>query len=320
MSALVTVEKLRKEFAIGREKLVAVDDVSFTITRGETVGLVGESGCGKSTLARLLVALLQPTSGRVLFDGTPLDHRSPPELRRLRRRFQMVFQDPHASLNPRMRVGRILEEPLQAQGVPRLERRRRVREVIEQVGMPVDALERFPHMFSGGQRQRIGIARALSVKPDLVVFDEPVAALDVSIQSQILNLMCDLKREHGLTYLFIAHDLSVVEYISDRIGVMYLGQLVEWGSRDQVCGRPRHPYTQRLLAASPQPEPGRQARQAEVQGEPPDPMHPPGGCPFHTRCPHAMDICHRTRPALETDAAGHWTACHLHQACCKCLL
>ncbi len=312
MSALVTVDKVHKTFTVGRETLTAVDDVSFTIARGETVGLVGESGCGKSTLARLLVALLQPTSGRVVFDGTSLDRCSPRELRRLRRRFQMVFQDPHASLDPRLRVRRILEEPLQAQGVPRAERQQRVREVIEQVGLPVDALERFPHVFSGGQRQRIGIARALTLKPDFVVADEPVAALDVSIQAQILNLMLDLKRQHGLTYLFIAHDLSVVEYVSDRIGVMYLGHLVEWGRRDDVCRRPRHPYTQSLLAASPQPDPGQRTRRAEaVQGEPPDPTHPPSGCPFHTRCPHVMDICRRERPILEESAPGHGAACHL---------
>lgn len=313
MSALVTVENVRKEFAVGREILTAVDDVSLTIPRGETVGLVGESGCGKSTLARLLVALLSPTRGRIHFDGVPLDRCSRRELRGLRRRFQMVFQDPHASLDPRLRVGRILEEPLQAQGVPRAERRRRVREVTEQVGLPLDALDRFPHRFSGGQRQRIGIARALTVKPDLVVADEPVAALDVSIQAQILNLLLDLKRQHGLTYLFIAHDLSVVEYISDWIGVMYLGQLVEWGRRDVICTQPQHPYTRSLLAAAPSPEPVQRTKRAErVEIKPPDPTQPPTGCPFHTRCPLVMDRCHRQRPRLQTTEDGHRVACHLY--------
>lgn len=314
---LFEVRGLKKHFPVkggwvrgGGDTLKAVDDVSFDVRRGETLGVVGESGCGKSTLGRTLIRLLEPTSGEVRFDGKDLAKVTEGELKPLRQRFQMIFQDPHSSLNPRMSVRRILEEPMVAHRVPRGERRNRVRELLDAVGLPADAAQRYPHEFSGGQRQRIGIARALALNPDFVIADEPVAALDVSIQAQIINLMMNLQKEFDLTYMFIAHDLSVVEYISDRVAVMYLGKLVELSDRDTLYREPLHPYTQILLKAIPVPDPERSRDRVILKGEVPDPVHPPRGCRFHTRCPFAEDRCRREEPPFREIRRGHYSACH----------
>ena len=314
--SLIEVNGLKKYFPVktgfGRadQSLKAVDDVSFTVKKGETLGIVGESGCGKSTLGRVLIRLLEPTAGSIRFDGVDLSETSPGELRRMRRRFQMVFQDPQSSLNPRMKVQRIMEEPLRTHGIRGGERNRRVRELADAVGLPSDALKRYAHEFSGGQRQRIGIARALALNPEFIVADEPVAALDVSIQAQVLNLMMDLKKEFGLTYLFIAHDLSVVEYISDRVGVMYLGKLVELGDRDVIYREPLHPYTQSLFSAIPVPDPEHRGARVSLKGDLPNPVHPPPGCRFHTRCPFAQERCRREVPVFREIAPGHHASCH----------
>jgi len=314
---LFEVRNLKKYFRVGggisagrRRFLKAVDDVGFDIVRGETLGIVGESGCGKSTLGRTMIRLLEPTGGRVLFEGRDLASVSDRDLKPLRRRFQMIFQDPHSSLNPRMSVRRILEEPMVTHRVPRADRRKKVRELLDAVGMPADAAHRYPHEFSGGQRQRIGIARALALNPDFIIADEPVAALDVSIQAQIINLMMDLQKEFNLTYLLIAHDLSVVEYVSDRVGVMYLGKLVELTDRDTLYREPLHPYTQTLLKAIPVPDPERSRERVTLKGEVPDPVHPPAGCRFHTRCPFAEERCRREEPAFREVGPGHHAACH----------
>lgn len=308
---LLQVEGLSKHFASRSGTTRAVENVSFSIRQGETLGIVGESGCGKSTLGRMLIRLVEPSAGRITFDGADISAMSPRELRGMRRRFQMVFQDPQSSLNPRMTVQRILEEPLRTQGVARDDRRKRVKELADQVGLPAGALQRYAHEFSGGQRQRIGIARALALKPDFIVADEPVAALDVSIQAQILNLMIDLKKEYGLTYLFIAHDLSVVEYISDRVGVMYFGNLVELADSDALYREPLHPYTQHLLSAVPVPDPDRRTEREALQGEPPDPTAQPAGCCFRARCPLRIERCAHEEPALREVRTRHWVACHV---------
>jgi len=291
----------------------AVDGVSFELARGETLGLVGESGCGKSTLARCIVRLLRPIGGEILYNGKRIDNLSAAQLRPLRREIQIVFQDPYASLNPKKRVGAIVGAPLAVHRLaPRDERKRRVEELLETVGLAPSHYNRYPHEFSGGQRQRIGIARALAVNPTLVVADEPVSALDVSIQAQVLNLLDDLQDEFGLTYLFIAHDLSVVRHVSDRIAVMYLGKIVEVSPAEELYDRPVHPYTEALLSAVPIPEVGAQKERERIvlQGDVPSPIEPPSGCRFHPRCRFATEICKTTEPSLQSYGRGHVAACH----------
>ena len=292
----------------------AVDGISFGIRRGETLGLVGESGCGKSTTGRALLQLYRPTAGEVHFDGQSLVEMKGEQLRRMRRRMQMIFQDPYASLNPRMTVGSIISEPLEVHNImhPR-ERRGRVQELLEIVGLNPYFINRYPHEFSGGQRQRIGVARALAVQPDFIVCDEPISALDVSIQAQIINLLEDLQDQFGLTYLFIAHDLSVVRHISDRIAVMYLGKLVELTDRDTLYRETLHPYTQALLSAVPIPDPkvDRQRKRILLEGDVPSPANPPQGCNFCTRCSMVQDTCFEVEPEWTKVADGHWVACHL---------
>lgn len=290
----------------------AVDDVSFEIRRGETLGLVGESGCGKTTLGKVLLRLLPATSGDVYFQGKSVFHTPPEELRRLRRQMQLIFQDPYSSLNPRMTVGEIIGEPLLIHRTAnRAGRERRVRELLNLVGLTSWHYQRYPHEFSGGQRQRIGIARAIALNPKFVVCDEPVSALDVSIQSQVLNLLEDLQHELGLTYLFIAHNLSVVKYISDRVAVMYLGQLVELTSSEELYRKPLHPYTRALLSAIPRPDPETRMERIILKGDVPSPISPPSGCRFHTRCPEARPLCSLVAPAFQEVYPEHFTACHL---------
>jgi len=295
-----------------RGTVKAVDGVGFDVRRGETLGLVGESGCGKSTLGRTLLRLVEPTAGSIRFEGRELTGLSQRELRPLRRRMQLVFQDPYASLNPRMTVRDILGEPFAIHGLERgREREAKVAELLDLMGLPRDALDRYPSEFSGGQRQRIGIARAIALRPDLVVADEPISALDVSIQAQIVNLLVDLQRELGLTYLFIAHDLKIVEYVSTRVAVMYLGRIVELADAADLYRKPRHPYTQALLSAVPVPDPERKRSRIILQGDVPSPLAPPPGCPFHPRCPYAMERCRRETPPLYALDNGHTAACFL---------
>jgi peptide/nickel transport system ATP-binding protein len=315
---LLRATDIVKQFPIGgagRSKGVveAVSGVSFEIRRGETLGIVGESGCGKSTLARCLTRLTSITSGRVEFDGTDLTRLSRRSLRPHRREIQLIFQDPYASLNPRRRVGEIVAEPLHVHRVGDDDAiRRRTGELFEIVGLDPSHLRRFPHEFSGGQRQRIGIARALAVNPSLVVADEPVSALDVSVQAQVLNLMADLQESFSLTYLFIAHDLGVVRHVSDRVGVMYLGSLVELASADALYAAPLHPYTEALLSVAPELDEGiaPQRRRIILSGDVPDPSDKPSGCPFHPRCPVAQDRCRSERPPLAAAVPGRLVACH----------
>jgi peptide/nickel transport system ATP-binding protein len=292
----------------------AVDDVSLEIQRGETLGLVGESGCGKSTLGRAILRLYEPTAGRVVFDGQDITHLGEAELRPIRRRMQMVFQDPFASLNPRHSVGRIVSEPLRVHGITkRRHAGRRVRELLEIVGLPADAATRYPHEFSGGQRQRIGLARSVALNPDFIVCDEPVSALDVSIQAQIVNLLEALQKDFDLTYLFIAHDLAVVRHISDRIAVMYLGKIVEVSPAAELYDNPLHPYTISLLSAVPIPDPGveRERETILLVGDLPSPANPPPACRFHTRCPYVQPTrCREDEPPLRKLESGHWVACH----------
>ena len=291
----------------------AVDDVSFSIKRGETLGLVGESGCGKSTLARSVLQLIKPTSGSVRFDGHEITGLSSKESRGLRSQMQMVFQDPYASLNPRKRVAQIVGDPMRLHGiVDRRGVRDAVRVLLERVGLNPEHYNRFPHEFSGGQRQRIGIARALSLNPKLIIADEPVSALDVSIQAQIINLLEDLQKQLDLTYIFVAHDLSVVRHVADRIAVMYLGKIVELGPADAVYEKPIHPYTVSLLSAVPIPDPRANAAREQIvlEGDVPSPANPPSGCRFHPRCPSATEICSELEPQLIDYGNGHWAACH----------
>jgi oligopeptide/dipeptide ABC transporter ATP-binding protein len=313
---LVQITDLKKHFPAGKQVVRAVDGVSFTIQRGETLGLVGESGCGKTTVGRCLLRLIEPTGGAVKFDGQDLLQLSKRELRALRRRMQIVFQDPYSSLNPRLRVGAIIGEPLEIHGLgTKQERKDRVAELLRVVGLDPDYANRYPHQFSGGQRQRIGIARALALNPDFIVADEPVSALDVSVQAQVVNLLQDLQEQFGLTYLFISHGLAVVEHISTRVGVMYLGKLVELAPADEIYAKPLHPYTQALLAAIPKPDPAAKAESAtrRLSGDVPNPLAPPAGCRFHTRCPHATEQCKTAEPPFVEVEKGHWVACFLHE-------
>ncbi len=297
-------------------EIKAVDDISFHIMRGETLGLVGESGCGKSTAGRALLKLYQPTSGRVELDGTDVTALEGEDLRRIRTDMQMIFQDPQACLNPRMTVGSIIAEPLDEHTrLSRRQKRQKARELLDAVGMNPDYENRYPHEFSGGQRQRIGIARALALEPKFIVCDEPIAALDVSIQAQVVNLLEDLQQQHQLTYLFISHDLSMVRHIADRIAVMYLGKLVELASREQLYQSPQHPYTKALLSAVPEPDPEKEAIRERIilQGDVPSPANPPSGCNFSTRCPIAQEQCMRETPAWRELEGGRYIACHMVQ-------
>ncbi len=290
----------------------AVDDVSFTVKEGETFGLVGESGCGKTTVSRSILRLIPANGGSVFFDGQEVFNLRSGELKALRRNMQIVFQDPYSSLDPRMPVGDIIAESLQIHGVKDSKQRNVVvQEMLAKVGLNPYHAHRYPHEFSGGQRQRIGIARALALNPRFIVCDEPVSALDVSIQSQILNLLKELQREYGFSYLFVAHDLSVVEHISDRVGVMYLGKLVETATREQLFTEPLHPYTRALMSAIPVPDPRRKRDRIVLTGEVPSPLNPPSGCRFHPRCPIAKDICKQAEPQFEEKRPGHFVACHL---------
>jgi oligopeptide transport system ATP-binding protein len=316
---LLEVRDLAKHYPVKRGLILsktvgvvrAVDGVSFALATGETLALVGESGCGKSTTARLVLRLIEPTAGQVLFEGTDITGLTGAPLRKLRRRMQIVFQDPFASLNPRMTVGDILEEPLLVHDIgDKAARQARVEELLGLVGLAPYHAARYPHEFSGGQRQRIGIARALAVEPALIVCDEPVSALDVSIQAQVINLLKDLQSRLGLSYLFIAHDLAVVKHAADRVAVMYLGKIVEIASKDDLFAHPRHPYTRTLLSAIPRPDPRRRAARQIPGGDVPSPMNPPLGCRFHTRCTFATDVCRQDDPALRQMATGHLAACH----------
>ena len=318
---IVRAESLRKSFrgpsrGIGRghAELRAVDGVTLDVMSGETLGLVGESGCGKSTLGRLLLRLQEPTSGRVYFDGQDITGLSQSALRPYRREMQIIFQDPYSSLNPRMTVQAALAEALRVHGIVSSgsEERERIAALLERVGLRPEHMRRYPHEFSGGQRQRIGIARALAVEPRFIVADEPVSALDVSIQAQIVNLLGDLQEELGLSFLFIAHDLHVVEHVSRRVAVMYLGRVVELASAEQIYEDPRHPYTQALLSAAPEPDPKADKRRLILEGDVPSPLDPPTGCAFHPRCPIAeKGLCDREVPALRPVGSGHEVACHL---------
>jgi oligopeptide/dipeptide ABC transporter ATP-binding protein len=291
----------------------AVDDISFDIDEGETLGIVGESGCGKSTAGRAILRLIEPTSGEVIYKGTNILKIDREEMRKLRREMQIIFQDPYASLNPRMTVGSIVGEPLTIHRISKgKEREDQVVKILECVGLRAEHMRRYPHEFSGGQRQRIGIARALALKPKLIIADEPVSALDVSIQAQVINLLQDLQKEFGIAYMVISHDLSVIQHICDRIAVMYLGELVEIADADELIMSPRHPYTEALLSAVPVPDPVATKKKERIilRGDVPSPVNPPSGCRFHTRCPYKEDICSTDAPPLKVISSGHLTACH----------
>ncbi|MBB6729662.1 ABC transporter ATP-binding protein [Cohnella zeiphila] len=312
---LLEVERLSKFFSVGGgQTLKAVNDLSLTVGKGETLGIVGESGCGKSTAGRTIMRLYEPTSGATRFEGRNIYDMKGTELKRLRREMAMIFQDPYASLNPRFSIADIIAEPLDIHHLAGSgkERRRKVEELLERVGLRSEHASRYPHEFSGGQRQRIGIARALAADPKLIVCDEPISALDVSIQAQVVNLLQELQRSLGLTYLFIAHDLSMVKHISDRVAVMYLGKLVELAESSELYANPKHPYTQALLSAIPVPDPQVEAQKERIvlSGDLPSPVNPPSGCPFRTRCPYATEKCAAEVPAFREVSPAHWASCH----------
>jgi oligopeptide transport system ATP-binding protein len=318
--SLVEVKNLKKFFPVqsnfftrGKGFVQALVEVNLAIRRGETLGLVGESGCGKSTLGRLILRLEEPTAGQIFFEGENILQYDREKMRQLRRQMQIIFQDPYSSLNPRSTVGAIIEEPLIIHGLgTQKERKERVRQLMDVVGLRPEHMNRYPHEFSGGQRQRVGIARALALNPKLIIADEPVSALDVSIQAQVLNLLANLQEEFHLTYLFIAHDLSVVEHISDRVAVMHLGRIAELAASEGLYRRPLHPYTQALLSANPMPDPGRVRTRIFLHGEVPSPIHPPSGCNFHPRCPFKFDPCPREVPQFKEIEPDHWAACYLY--------
>ena len=319
--AILEVRNVKKYFPVGTDffgrpaaYLKAVDDVSFSICKGETLGLVGESGCGKSTLGRTIIRLYKPTAGEILFDGKAVDDRAAEQ--QLRRSMQMIFQDPYASLNPRMTVGDIIGEPLDIHGLASgRERAERIAALLDMVGLSPEYARRFPHEFSGGQRQRVGFARALAVNPSFIICDEPISALDVSIQAQVVNLLERLQEQLGLTYLFIAHDLAMVKHISDRVAVMYLGKIVEMASSTELYRQPQHPYTQALLSALPVPDPSPAAQQERIRlaGDVPNPVNPPSGCRFHTRCRARLPVCAEREPVFADIGGSHWVACHVVQ-------
>ena len=311
----IEVRGLSKFFRVGNNRVLkAVHDIGFTMAKGETLGLVGESGCGKSTAGRTMIRLYEPTAGTVTLGGVDVTKLPKSKLKAYRRKMQMIFQDPYASLNPRLTVLDIIGEALDIHGLAasRAERRRRVEQLLETVGLSAEHASRYPHEFSGGQRQRIGIARALAVEPEFIVCDEPISALDVSIQAQIVNLLIELQKKMGFTYLFVAHDLSMVKYISDRVAVMYLGKIVELARSEDLYAQPQHPYTQALLSAIPVPDPDREAQKERIvlNGELPSPIDPPSGCPFRTRCRAATERCSREAPAFREVRPGHWASCH----------
>jgi oligopeptide transport system ATP-binding protein len=316
---LLEVQNLKKHFPIKGGVLsrtigyvYAVDDISFTLHRGETLGLVGESGCGKSTTGRTILRLIEPTAGAIKFEGQNITDLDKGSMRSLRREMQIIFQDPYASLNPRMTVGSIIGEPLEIHKIAKgAEKEDQVASLLQKVGLRAEDMRKYPHEFSGGQRQRIGIARALGLNPKLIVCDEPVSALDVSIQAQVINLLGDLQEEFGLSYLFIAHNLNVVEHISNRVAVMYLGKIVELASDTDLYNNPQHPYTEALLSAVPIPDPTAQKKRIILEGDVPSPINPPSGCHFHTRCPYKEQICHEVEPEFKDIGGGHWVACHL---------
>lgn len=319
---LIEVQGLKQYFTktsglLGKkvQYIKAVDDVSFHIKRGETLGIVGESGCGKSTTGRTLIKLYEPTDGKIIFDGEDITHYNTKQMLPFRKRMQMVFQDPYASLDSRMTINEIIGEAMETHGIATgKEKDERVLALLDKVGLMRDHASRYPHEFSGGQRQRVGIARALAVNPEFIICDEPISALDVSIQAQVINMLEDLQADMGLTYLFIAHDLSMVKHISNRIGVMYLGNLVEIGSSEEVNAHPAHPYTEALLSAVPLPDPrmARERKRIVLQGDVPSPLNPPSGCPFRTRCTKCMKVCSEVKPKLTEIAPGHQVACHLY--------
>jgi oligopeptide/dipeptide ABC transporter ATP-binding protein len=318
---LLNIVDLVKHFPLGggimakpKSWVKAVDGVSFAVSRGESFGLVGESGCGKTTLGRLILRLIEPTGGRIEFDGQNIGALNAIEMMPLRRRMQIIFQDPYSSLDPRMKIDAIVTEPLRAiQSLTRSQRQAAAMELLERVGLRKADLNKYPHEFSGGQRQRIGIARSLCVRPELIVADEPVSALDVSIQAQVINLLDDLKEEFNLSYVFISHDLSVVEHICDRIAVMYLGTVVELATTEDFCISPRHPYTRALLLAVPLPDPHRKTEPFAIEGDVPSPIDPPTGCTFHPRCPYRFDRCSQQKPPLAEAVDGHFVACWLNR-------
>ncbi|MCE5244312.1 MAG: dipeptide ABC transporter ATP-binding protein [Syntrophobacteraceae bacterium] len=317
---LLEVTDLRKHFPLGggllgrgKALLLAVDGISFAVRSGETLGIVGESGCGKTTAGKCILRLIEPTAGSVVFEGRDIVHASAKQMREIRRRIQFIFQDPYSSLNPRMSVGQIVGEALTIHGIcSGREKQRRVEELIDRVGLASESVHRYPHEFSGGQRQRVGIARALALNPALVICDEPVSALDVSIQSQVLNLMRDIQRELGITYLFISHGLAAVKHISTRVGVMYLGKLVELAPTAELYAHPLHPYTEALLSAIPVPDPDVQRNRIILEGDVPNPVNPPSGCRFHTRCRSAMPVCMKEEPEWRDLGREHRVACHLY--------